>query len=288
MLACVACWLSVASPVLLADPKPSKRDFRIPDLMREVHVKNHQTYRSLDRLLVSGRSRPEERKKFTEVYKELRGLKPPQGSVESWQRDIDRILGMVKEMDETKDEGVMLRAGVSLLAATNCQSCHERYRYAPSPDAKEVVPKSLEVAKKALAAGGKDWSAPETLKDYGYERQGRRLLVWPEKVEYHRSQEAGKHTIASVKFNWVLLPGASIPEGSPSYFYYHYYEKDTKNGIGFQFTSPHGSPPAREGTFSVTFNVPKEGTEVAFVMLTNWLYPVPLGNFILLKFPPPK
>jgi hypothetical protein len=266
-------------------PKPPKGT-HIPTVMRALHMKGRQTYRSLDQLLISGRSTLNERELFAELYESLRLVKPPQGSVESWQQDIDLILGIVEEMDAAKDEEAMVKAGIKLLSATNCTACHERYRYAPKPGAKEVLPKSLEVAKKVIASSGKEWSAPDSLKEHGYGQPGRRLLVWPEKIEYFPAREAGKPTLAQVRFNWVLLPGAEIPEGSPSYFYYHYYEKGSKS-VGFQFTSPHGSPPAREGSFTVNFDVPKEGKEVAFVLLTNWTVPVPLGNFVVLMFRPP-
>lgn len=285
----VTVWIVFCSvvPVFVEDLKPPKRDFRIANLMRDAHVKGRQTYRSLDQLLISGRSRPEERKKFAELYTKLRDLTPPQGTADSWRFDIDRILTIVREADEAQDEEAAVKAGVKLLYATNCIACHEKYRYAPKPGADEVAPQSLAVGRKVLAAGGKEWSAPESLKDRGYAQWGRRLLVWPEKIEYYRSQESGKHTVASVRFNWVLLPGASTPDGSPQTFYYHYYQKGT-NSVGFQFTSPHGSPPAREGSFSVGFDVPREGTEIAFVMLTNSTVPVPLGNFVVFKFPPQK
>jgi hypothetical protein len=285
MLASLVACASVVVSALPEGPKPPKGT-HIPSVMRALHMKGRQTYRSLDQLLISGRSTLNERELFAEFYESLRLAKPPQGTVESWQHDIDRVLGIVGEMNAAKDEETMVKAGGSLLRATDCAACHEKYRYAPKPGAKEVVPKSLEMAKKAIAAGGKEWSAPDSLKEHGYGQPGRRLLVWPGKIEYYPAREAGKHTIAQVRFDWVLLPGAEIPAGSPSYFYYHHYEKGSKS-VGFQFTSPHGSPPAREGSFTVNFDVPKEGKEVSFVLLTNWTVPVPLGNFVVLKLRPP-
>ena len=83
MLVCVACYLSVVGPILADDPKSPKRDFRIPTLMREAHMKGRQTYRALDQLLISGRSRTGERKQYAEVYTKLRDLTPPRGRASS-------------------------------------------------------------------------------------------------------------------------------------------------------------------------------------------------------------
>src|SRR5689334_11102450 len=116
---------AVATPSLADEPKQSPRGkLTIPTLMRETHMRGRQVYRSLDQLLVSGRSTADERKRFVENYTKMREMKPPQGTVESWQYDLDRIIGIVKEMDAAKDEETMLAAGTKLFYATNCNACH--------------------------------------------------------------------------------------------------------------------------------------------------------------------
>ena len=213
MLVCLMVCVSVVGPALADDPKPQKPQ-HIPSVMRALHMKGRQVYRSLDQLLISGRSTVNEREVFAEFYESLQLAKPPQGSVESWRYDIERILGIVKEMDEAKDEKGMLEAGTKLLYATNCAACHEKYRYAPKPAANEVRPKSLDAGLKAIAAGGKHWSAPAKL-DLGetkYMQPGRRLIVWPAEDVVHEARRGDRETaVFAVKFSGRCCPARNPP-----------------------------------------------------------------------------
>lgn len=280
LASCLALLVAAASPAG-EPPLPRQKLPAASKLMRDVHMRGRMVYRSLDQLLISGRSTADERKRFADGYAALRELAPPQGTAESWHHDIDRILGLVRDMDAAKDEAAMLAAGTSLWYAADCRACHEKYRYTPQPAEGEVVPKSVEVARKAVAAGGKQWSAPEKLEKLGLMQPGRRLLVWPAEVKTF--PQADGAAIVQAQFNWVLLPGAEIPDGSPERFYYHYYFDNDPKLTNFQFTAPHGGAKAREGTFTLGFDLPKGGQEVALVLVSNWTGPVPLGNFVVLK-----
>src|SRR5262249_53224160 len=138
----------------------------------------------------------------------------------------------------------------------------------------------------AIEAGGKDWSAPASLPEYGYTQPGRRLIVWPTKIEYFRQQKEETPFIAAGTFKWALLPGGDVPHTSPERFYYNYRVKGVE-AAGYQFTAPHGAPKNREGGFSVNFDIPKGGQDVAFSLMANWTVSVPIGNLLLFKFRPP-
>ncbi len=289
------CAALTASAALADDPKRRPKERTIPPLMRELHMKGRQVYRSLDMLLVSGRSTADERKKFIEMYTKLREMTPPQGTAESWQYDIDRIIGLVKKMDAAKDEKVMLDAGANLLYATNCNACHDKYRYAPKPAAGEIAPKSLAVGLKAIAAGGKHWSAPEKL-DLGetkYLQPGRRLVVWPaEDVVYEARRSAdGKTALFGVKFRWALHPGAEFPRPESGLLWYNTYDLGDKNASSYYHAKPDMK--AREGEFSELFTVQIEGRaagdyELVFVPQKDDTVWVPVSNFLKVKYRLPK
>jgi hypothetical protein len=294
MLAWIACYLSVVGPVVLDEPGSPKRDLRIPNLMREAHMKGRQVYRSLDQLLISGRSTAEERKRYLAIYAKLRELKPPQGTVESWQYDLDRITDLVKRADAAKDEQTILDAGAKLLSATNCNACHEKYRYAPKPVAGEVAPKSLEVGLKAIATGGKHWSAPEKL-DLGetkYLQPGRRVVVWPaDDVVYDARRSDDGFADIYVKFKWALRPGADFASSSPGLMWYNYYDLGNKNSVAYYEARPDAR--TREGEFTVSFRVWAKDRaageyELAFVPQKNDAVWVPLGNFVKVRYRLPK
>jgi hypothetical protein len=263
--------------------------------MREAHVKGRQSYRSLDMLLVSGRSRPEERKRFAEIYTEFRGLKPPQGTVQSWQRDIDLVLSIVKEMDEAKDEAAMLKAGSSLLSATNCADCHEKYRYSPEPAANEARPKSLDAGLRAIAAGGKHWSSLDKLvlgDTTHYLQPGRRLVVWPAEDVVYEAKRDDNWARFSVKFKWALLPGASFMEAN-GLLWYETYDLGNKNSFSYYHARPDMK--AREGEFNESLSVwakdrgPGEH-ELVFVPQAHphGHFGLPASNFVKFKYRLPK
>jgi sugar lactone lactonase YvrE len=291
MLVCFMVCVSVVVPALADDPKPPKPQ-HIPSVMRALHMKGRQVYRSLDQLLISGRSTVNERELFAEFYESLQLAKPPQGTVESWRYDIDRILGIVKEMDEAKDEKAMLEAGTKLLHATNCAACHEKYRYAPKPAANEVRPKSLDAGLKAVAAGGKHWSAPQKL-DLGetkYMQPGRRLIVWPAEDVVHEARRGDRDTaVFAVKFKWALLPGAEPTDSG--LLWYNYYDLGNKNASSYYHAKSDFK--AREGEFTESFTVQVGGRaageyELAFVPQVNGTVWVPAANFVKMKYRLPK
>jgi len=278
-------------PVFVEDLKSPKRDFRIADLMREAHVKGRQTYRSLDQLLVSGRSRAEERRRFAEIYSKLRDLKPPQGMVESWRFDIDRVLGIVKDMDNAKDEAAMLKAGIGLLSATNCQSCHEKYRYAPKPALNEPRPKSLDAGLKAVAAGGKHWSSLDKLvlgDKTLYLQPGRRLVVWPAEDVVYEARRDGNWARLSVKFRWALMPGASFMEAN-GLLWYETYDLGNKNSFSYYHARPDMK--SREGEFTESLTVwakDRGPGEYEFVFVPqahpHGQFGVPASNFVKVRY----
>jgi hypothetical protein len=246
-----------------AEPPAPKKERSIKDLMRVAHAKRGEQrslYRQLDQLLISGRSTADERALFAATYKEMRGLKPPQGTVESWQHDIDRVLESVKSLDEAKDEKGRLDTAHSLLRTADCQTCHEKYRYAPVAGKNEVVPPSLAVGLKAIAAGGKHWSAPEKVElgSTRYLQPGRRLVVWPaEDVVYEAKRGDNDYATVTVRFKWALRPGAEFPPSDTKILWYITFDLGAQNRFSYYHARPDMT--AREGEFTESLTVVGKG-----------------------------
>jgi hypothetical protein len=296
-LALAACAAFVGAAA--AEPPAPEKDRGIRDWMRVVHAKDggaRATYRQLDQLLVSGRSTAAERKAFSHAYTEMRGLKPPQGTVESWRYDIDRILVIVKSLDEASDEKARLGAGDALLRATDCAACHEKYRYAPRAGKNEPVPKSLAAGLRAVAAGGECWSAPEKLDLPGtkYLQPGRRLVVWPaEDVVYEAKRVDNDHATVIVRFKWALRPGAEFPPSESKTLWYVTFDLGNQNRFSYHHAKPDMA--AREGEFTEHLTVSTKGRppgehELVFVpQYSSWFSDnVAASNLVKLKYRLPK
>lgn len=97
----------------------------ISEIMRAAHVKGGRPAKqTLDLKVIGGRATDEEKKQLLKLYEALARQKPPAGSLDGWEKDTAALVEAAREALEGKPE-----AAARLTAATNCASCHDKYRF---------------------------------------------------------------------------------------------------------------------------------------------------------------
>jgi hypothetical protein len=120
------CLIASGGPSLVADKKTGeKADPTIPQIMRAAHVAGGRpAKKTLDLKVASGRATEEERKELLSLYQALAKREPPGGSLTGWKTDTDALVAAAEAAVRGAPD-----AGDLLAAATNCKSCHDKYRY---------------------------------------------------------------------------------------------------------------------------------------------------------------
>jgi hypothetical protein len=276
----------MAAPLLGfgTDEPRTKPDLSISEIMLRAHQPKRQFYRALDQVVISGRATEEEKKQLVGLYEALKRAKPPGGSIESWKRDMDRIVEAARAVASGDDA-----ATGRLLAAINCTVCHEKYRTASAAEGTGGPMSPAESAFLArMGRGGTNWSTPSKarISQTEYLQPGRRALIWPAEDRVFPIIVSPTHKSASISFRWWVLPGANLPDQGSGAQYYIYAPVAAPTAGSYEFARGIRSD-ARSGTADLLLTFGQTDLrgeqEVVIVLMLNSTVAVPISNFLKFK-----
>jgi hypothetical protein len=118
--------LSLASSLSVADEPPATgKPLSINQIMVRAHLRpqNRATRNHLDHKLIDGKATDAEKQELLDLYTQLTKLTPPKGDAEAFRKDAQSLVDAVQAIIDGKENGKDL-----LIKATDCKSCHAKYR----------------------------------------------------------------------------------------------------------------------------------------------------------------